>query len=89
MLIELVAGAVHEMTVELFKLDSHGPHKKDTSCPVKEPCTEAEADVCRHFQTWPSSSAVTSYADVEQCPDGAADFAGFWAESLIFGGEVP
>ncbi|KAG6362231.1 hypothetical protein INS49_010461 [Diaporthe citri] len=29
-LIELVAVAVHEITVEVFKLDSHGPHEKDT-----------------------------------------------------------
>ncbi|KAK7700269.1 hypothetical protein SLS64_011082 [Diaporthe eres] len=75
-------------SVKLFKLDSHGPHKKDTPCPVKDPYAEAEADIRRRFQPWPTSFAVTSYTDVEQYPDGVADLAGYWAESLIFGGVV-
>ncbi|KAK7720728.1 hypothetical protein SLS63_009722 [Diaporthe eres] len=87
-LIELVAVAVHAIAVKLFKLDSHGPHKKDTPCPVKDPYAEAEADIRRRFQPWPTSFAVTSYTDVEQYPDGVADLAGYWAESLIFGGVV-
>lgn len=88
MLIELVAVAVHAIAVELFKLDSHGPHKKDTPCPINDPHAHAEPYVRLRFPPWPTSFAVNSYTDVEQYPDGFADLAGYWAECLIFGGVV-
>ncbi|KAI7783815.1 hypothetical protein LA080_011288 [Diaporthe eres] len=84
-LIALVAVAVHAIAVELFKLDSHGSHKTDTPCPVKDPYAEAEADVRRRFKPWPTSFAVTSYTDVEQYPDGVADLPrDRWERKLAF-----
>lgn len=88
MLIELVAVAVHSIAVELFKLESLGPHKKDTPCPINDPHAHAEPHVRLRFPPWPTSFAVNSYTDVEQYPDGVADLAGYWAECLIFGGVV-
>ncbi|KAF4856183.1 hypothetical protein CGCSCA4_v000797 [Colletotrichum siamense] len=85
-LIELVAVAVHQIAVQIFKLDT-SLHKEDGIASWKPP----KDDLFWEFYpegSWPTLFRHEWYHDHDQYPDGIADMVGYWAESRIFGGVV-
>ncbi|KAK4148634.1 hypothetical protein C8A00DRAFT_47553 [Chaetomidium leptoderma] len=83
-LIELVARAVHEIAVWLYKQDTNR-HKDDAFGLWRPP-----QDEVRFFpHTFPSTLLCHAwYRDHDQYPEGIADCVGYWAEARIFGGVV-
>jgi hypothetical protein len=41
-----------------------------------------------YLEPFPTLFAHGSYVDHEQCPEGVADMAGYWAGDRIFGGVI-
>lgn len=86
-LIELTASSIHQVAVQLFKLDSS--YHKDDGIANWEPARD-------HFLFWflnpdgppPTLFQHREYRYYDQYPDGIADGVGYWAESRIFGGVV-
>lgn len=86
-LIEMVAIAVHQIAVILFQLDT-SLHKDDGITNWQAPKSDEF-----YWELWPNGPLPTLfqhpwYIDYEQYPNGAADMAGYWAESRILGGVV-
>jgi hypothetical protein len=83
-LIELVARAVHQVAVLLYKQDTNR-HKKD-ALGMWRP----QEDDARHFPpTFPATLFCHEwYRDFDQYPEGIADCVGYWAEARVFGGVV-
>jgi len=86
-LIELVAVAVHQLAVRLFKLDS-SVHKDDGLSSWAPP-----RDDIFFWEFHPNGPPPTLfrhwwYRDYDQYPDGIADGVGYWAEARILGGVV-
>lgn len=84
-LVELAAVAVHEIVIQLFKLDL-GRHKNDSLATWLPP----EDDLYWEFYDGPWATLFRHpwYVDYDQYPSGVADGVGFWAEKRIFGGVV-
>ncbi|KAF4469570.1 hypothetical protein FALBO_3532 [Fusarium albosuccineum] len=86
-LIEIISLAVHQIAVVLFKLDE-SLHKDDGVTEWAAPKSDEF-----YWQHWPNGPLPTLfnhpwYLDHDQYPEGAADMAGYWAESRILGGVV-
>jgi len=86
-LIELVAVAVHQTAVHLFKLDT-GLHKDDGLASWAPP--KKDTLFWEFFPTGPPPTYFRHqwYCDYDQYPDGVADGVGYWAEARILGGVV-
>ncbi|KAH0438190.1 alcohol dehydrogenase [Colletotrichum camelliae] len=85
-LIELVAIAVHQIAVQIFKLDT-SLHKEDGIASWKPPKNDLFWEFCPEG-AWPTLFRHEWYHDHDQYPNGIADMVGYWAESRIFGGVV-
>lgn len=95
-LIEIVAVAIHQVAVLLYKSNpdlAHGSSSAVHEIHIWEPPKDPDS----HWNTWwdfhPHGPPVTLfhhawYTGHAHYPDGAADLAGYWAESRIFGGVV-
>lgn len=83
-LIELVAQAVHQIAVDLYKQDS-SRHKDDALGLWRPP----ERYQLRYPVTFPPSLFQHKWYDnVSQYPEDIADCVGYWAETRILGGVV-
>ncbi|KAK7696690.1 hypothetical protein SLS64_014307 [Diaporthe eres] len=86
-LIEMVAVAIHQIAVYLYRLDLNlGGHQDYFTW-------EAPKDDIVFYQNYPDGKLPSlffhkHYRDYDQYPDGVADIVGYWAETRIFGGVV-
>jgi hypothetical protein len=92
-LIEIAARAVHQVAAILYK---NNPNLSATSSLVRD-VHMWEPPKDSHWRTWwkfnPNGPPATLfrhnwYINAENYPEGAADMAGYWAESRIIGGVV-
>lgn len=86
-LIEMVAIAIHQIAVDLYKLDLDLGNHKDLVT------WAAPISLKGFYQVYPTGQLPTlfmhkSYRDFEQYPNGVADIVGYWAEAQVFGGVV-
>jgi hypothetical protein len=81
-LIELVARAVHQLAVWLYRQDTSW-HKND-ALGLWRPSEESGRFYPRTFPATLLRHAW--YCDYDQYPDGIADCVGYWAEARILGG---
>ncbi|KFA52171.1 hypothetical protein S40293_00609 [Stachybotrys chartarum IBT 40293] len=86
-LIELLAIAVHQIAVYLFRLDL-GLHKDDGIIEWAPPKSDDWYWQCHPDGPLHTLFLHTWYQDHEQYPNGIADVVGYWAEARIFGGVV-
>jgi hypothetical protein len=86
-LIEMVAVAMHQIAVQLFKLDT-SLHKNNGIASWVPP--KDDTDFWALFSKGPSPTLFRHewYSDYDQYPDGVADMVGYWAEARILGGVV-
>lgn len=86
-LIEIIAVAVHQIAVILFKLDV-GQHKNDGVTDWAPP--KSDTLYWRYFPDGPLPTLLIHpwYINYNQYPEGAADLVGYWAEGRILGGVV-
>ncbi|KAM6523988.1 hypothetical protein FSOLCH5_004595 [Fusarium solani] len=86
-LIELMAVAVHQIAVMLFNLGT-SLHKDDGITEWAPP--KSNRLYWDHNPDGPLPTLFKHpwYVDYDQYPNGAADMAGYWAESRILGGVV-
>ncbi|KAJ4264468.1 hypothetical protein NW762_005668 [Fusarium torreyae] len=84
-LVELVAVSLHQISVELFKMD-HRLHRGDIEAVInwKMPPTEGMIDV----PPGPTLFSHHAYLDDDVYLEGVADVVGYWAEDRILGGVV-
>jgi hypothetical protein len=76
-LIELVARAVHQIAVSLYKQDTK-PHKEDALGRWRPSEHERKLN---YPVTWPTTLFCHPwYRDYDQYPEGIADCVGYWAE---------
>jgi hypothetical protein len=95
LLVELVAVAVHELAVLLYKV-ADTFHQGSNLARIPRPRDEDEdsddyALVLRALDKaprFPTPFTIPSYSDPEQYPEGVAALPGYWAEDRIFGGVV-
>ena len=83
----MVAAAIHQIAVNLYKLDLDLGSHKDLVTWV------APTSLQGFFKVYPTGQLPTlfmhkNYKDFEQYPNGVADIVGYWAEAQIFGGVV-
>ncbi|KAM0328054.1 hypothetical protein ACHAQA_005456 [Verticillium albo-atrum] len=88
-LLEMIAVAIHQIAVMLFKLDT-SRHKHDNITEWAPPQTGTGYDMV-FWAEFPDGPLPTLfyhpwYMDHEQYPNGAADLAGYWVEARILGG---
>jgi hypothetical protein len=83
----MVAVAVHQIAVILFKLDT-SQHKDDRITEWVPPKTDTLYRMFREHGTLPTMFVHSWYVDHDQYPDGVAEMIGYWAESRILGGVV-
>ncbi|KAK0667108.1 hypothetical protein QBC41DRAFT_374905 [Cercophora samala] len=86
-LVELVAVALHQTAVMLFKLDT-SLHKRDG---ITEWAPSKDDDLYWRFfpkGPFPTLFRHPWYIDHDRYPDGVADMVGYWAEARILGGVV-
>ncbi|RFU23708.1 hypothetical protein B7463_g12630, partial [Scytalidium lignicola] len=86
-LIEIIAIAVHEIAVMVFKLDTN-LHKDDGITSWIAPKENEE-----WWRLYPDGPPPTLfyhnwYMDYQQYPNGIADMVGYWAEARILGGVI-
>ncbi|RSL58342.1 hypothetical protein CEP53_006170 [Fusarium sp. AF-6] len=86
-LIEMIAIAVHQIAVIIFRLDT-GLHKDDGITGWQAPKSDEF-----YWELWPNGPLPTLfqhpwYIDYKQYPNGVADMVGYWAESRILGGVI-
>lgn len=83
----MVAVAIHEIAVKLYKLNLDlGRHTDLTTW-------AAPTSLQNFYQVYPTGQLPTlfmhrNYRDFEQYSNGVADIVGYWAEAQIFGGVV-
>lgn len=83
----MVAIAIHQIAVDLYKLDLNlGNHKDLTTW-------AAPTSLTGFYEVYLTGQLPTlfmhkMYQDFEQYPNGVADIVGYWAEAQIFGGVV-
>ncbi|KAL1862718.1 hypothetical protein Daus18300_008362 [Diaporthe australafricana] len=83
----MVAVAIHQIAVNLYKLDLDLGNHKDFVNWVAPPNDRV------FYNIYPTGKLPTlfiheQYQDFEQYPNGAADIVGYWCEAQIFGGVV-
>lgn len=83
----MVAIAIHQIAVDLYKLDLDLGNHKDLVT------WAAPTSLQGFYSIYPSGQLPTlfmhnNYVDFEQYPNGVADIVGYWAEAQIFGGVV-
>ncbi|KAK1764961.1 hypothetical protein QBC33DRAFT_579903 [Phialemonium atrogriseum] len=85
-LIEMIAVAIHEIAVQLFKLGT----SLHTNDPIASWVPAKDDMFWRFFPqgAWPTLFRHRWYVDDDQYPDGVADVVGYWAEARILGGVV-
>jgi hypothetical protein len=83
----MVAVAVHQVAVQLVKLDT-SLHKNDGIASWVPP--EDDTIFWTFFPEGPPPTLFRHgwYGDYEQYPDDVADMVGYWAEARILGGVV-
>ncbi|KAK7993256.1 hypothetical protein PG989_006637 [Apiospora arundinis] len=86
-LVELVAVALHQIAVVIYRLDE-GLHKNDGVHDWKPP--ESDKVFWNNHPDGPLPTLFQHawYLAYDQYPNGVADMAGYWAESRILGGVV-
>ena len=83
--VEMVAVAVHQIAVLIYKLDG-SRHKDDgMECWTPPPIT-INGCTLPIIDPYPTLFSVAHYKEHESYPDGLADSVGYWAESRILGG---
>ncbi|KAJ0117023.1 hypothetical protein J7T55_003439 [Diaporthe amygdali] len=83
-LVELIAVALHELAVHVFKKADGGFHKYDK---YPDDTYYEEKPFTRKRKPTPFLLWLT-FDEPNQLPDGVADIAAYWAEDRIFGGVV-
>ncbi|KAK3934669.1 hypothetical protein QBC46DRAFT_358846 [Diplogelasinospora grovesii] len=86
-LIELAAVSIHQVAVQLYKLDA-SLHKDDGIASWEPPKEHPLFWILNPDGAPPTLFQHRQYRDYDQYPDGVADGVGYWAESRIFGGVV-
>ncbi|KFY33973.1 hypothetical protein V494_07154 [Pseudogymnoascus sp. VKM F-4513 (FW-928)] len=86
-LIELIAVAIHQIAVQMFKINS-GLHEGDGIASWKLP--KENTMFWRRNPDGPPPTLFQHrlYRDYDQYPEGVADGVGYWAEARILGGVV-
>lgn len=84
-LLEILAIAVHNTSVQLYKLDT-SRHTKDGIVEWEPPKSDFV-----FWNAYPDGALPTLfrhpwYRAYDQCPNGVADMVGYWAENRILGG---
>lgn len=92
-LIELVAAAVHQIGVLLFRADNKLHTKEEIETIVSWKWDAHWVELGDRRGVWeeplpprPTLFYHVEYMDHDQYPDGLADVAGYWAEDRILGG---
>ncbi|OBT97131.1 hypothetical protein VE01_04877 [Pseudogymnoascus verrucosus] len=84
-LIELIAVAIHQIAVQIFKLDT-GLHKDDGIASWTPPKENTMFWRRNPNDPPPTLFRHRFYRDYDQYPEGVADGVGYWAEARILGG---
>lgn len=86
-LVELTAVIIHQIAVEIFKLEKDSHTRFDHITHWRPPSPKEGFPASWHV-TCPTLLRHSWYRLRNQYPNGVADVAGYWAESRIFGGVV-